>query len=135
MKILIIEDDAVVAIMQKMWIAKTCNCKAEVFSNGLDAVNYLDRQVKEGIKESYLILLDLNMPVMDGWEFLEVLEEKDYPGQISVVVVTSSKFREDYERAIKSTLVIDFLNKPIGPDSLQKFIQEGQLHLSPDKVK
>lgn len=135
MKILIIEDDAVVAIMQKMWIAKTCNCNAEIFSNGLEAVNFLNSQMLEDPEENYLIFLDLNMPVMNGWEFLEVMEQRDYPGQISVVVVTSSKFKEDYKRAIESPLVIDFLNKPIGPDSLQKFIKDGNLNFNADKVE
>lgn len=135
MKILIIEDDAVVAVMQKMWIAKTFNCNAEVFSNGLEAVNFLDNQVIENPEESYLILLDLNMPVMNGWEFLEVMDQRDYPGQLFVVVVTSSKFKEDYKRAIESPLVIDFLNKPIGPDSLQKFIKDGEIYLSANKLE
>ncbi|WP_081209331.1 response regulator [Salegentibacter sediminis] len=121
--ILIIEDDAVVAIMQKMWITKTFNRKAEVFSNGLEAVNFLDEQIIKKPSENYLILLDLNMPVMNGWEFLEVLKQRDYPFQLAVVVVTSSKFQEDYERAKKSPLVIDFLNKPIGPNSLKKFLK------------
>ena len=127
MKILIIEDDAVVAIMQKMWVSKSCNCNAEVFSNGLKAVNFLDSQVTDNPEETYLILLDLNMPVMNGWEFLEVLKEKKYPNQISVVVVTSSMFKEDFERAKESPFVIDFQNKPIGPNCLKKFVKEVKL--------
>ncbi|MBZ9728659.1 response regulator [Salegentibacter sp. JZCK2] len=135
MKILIIEDDAVVAIMQKMWIAKTFNYKAELFSNGLEAVNFLDKELIDKPDETYLILLDLNMPVMNGWEFLEALEQRDYSAKVSVIVVTSSKFREDYEKAKESPLVIDFLNKPIGPNSLKKFIKEGELQFSHKKME
>lgn len=129
MKILIVEDDAVVAIMQRLWITKTFNCEAKVVSNGLEALNYLDENTIEKPDENYLILLDLNMPVMNGWEFLSMLEQRKYPGRLSVIVVTSSKFKEDYERAKKSPLVIDFLNKPIGPNCLQKYIIDGKLQV------
>lgn len=135
MKILIIEDDGVVAVMQKMWITKTSDYAAKILSNGLEAVNYLDSIFKDTPEETYFILLDLNMPIMNGWEFLEILKQRVYASQVSVIVVSSSKFKEDYEMAKKSTLVIDFLHKPIGPNCLKKFFVKGELRLNGKKVE
>lgn len=126
MKILIIEDDAIVAVMQKMWITKACNCDAEIFPNGRDAIEFLDVDCDENPEEEYLIFLDINMPVMNGWEFLKACEERAYANRISVVVVTSSRFEEDYHRAIRSPLVVDFQNKPIDANSIPGYLQKSK---------
>jgi len=54
--------------------------------HGLEVINYLDCQLTYNPEEAYLIFLDLNMPIMNGWEFLEALEQKVYLAQVSVVV-------------------------------------------------
>ena len=58
-----------------------------------------------------LIFLDLNMPEVNGWQFLEVLTEKQ--NQTQVVIVTSSTSIHDKEKAQKYAQVIDFLEKPL----------------------
>ncbi|MEG9328446.1 response regulator [Salinimicrobium catena] len=121
MKILIIEDDAIVAVMQKMWITKVCQCEAEVFSNGQEALEFLDIDCDENPEEDYFIFLDINMPVMNGWNFLQVCEKRSYVSRISVVVVTSSRFVEDYRRAKQSPLVVDFQNKPMDASSILRY--------------
>lgn len=126
MKILIIEDDAIVAVMQKMWITKACECEAEVFPNGLEAIEYLDKEFNINPKEDFLIFLDINMPVMNGWEFLEACEQRPYAHHVSVVVVTSSRFEEDYLKAKRSSLVVDFQNKPIDADSIPGYFSKGK---------
>ena len=127
MKVLIIEDDAVVAIMQKMWITKACECEAEVFPNGLEAIEFLDQEIELNPEEDFLIFLDINMPVMNGWEFLEACESRWYAKQLSVVIVTSSRFEEDYQKAKGSPLVVDFQNKPIDADSIPVYLRKGEM--------
>lgn len=136
MKILIIEDDAIVAVMQRMWITKTCQCNAEIFVNGEEALKFLDADFQETSNEEYLIFLDINMPVMNGWEFLEVCENRIYASRLSVVIVTSSGFEEDILRARKSRLVVDYQNKPIDasriPDYLQNIDKKSDLLVFPN---
>ena len=63
-----------------------------------------------------LIFLDLNMPEVNGWQFLEVLTEKQ--NQTQVVIVTSSTSIHDKEKAQKYAQVIDFIEKPLTKNTI-----------------
>ena len=63
-----------------------------------------------------LIFLDLNMPEVNGWQFLEVLTEKQ--NQTQVVIVTSSTSKHDKEKAQKYAQVIDFIEKPLTKNTI-----------------
>ncbi len=63
-----------------------------------------------------LIFLDLNMPEINGWRFLDVLKERNDPTQ--VVIVTSSTSSLDMQKAQKYNQVIDFLIKPLSKNTI-----------------
>jgi CheY-like chemotaxis protein len=69
-----------------------------------------------------VIFLDINMPILDGFQFLEELEkyDADFVNNLKVVMLTSSINPEDEEKARKSRLVAEFLHKPLTEDSLKK---------------
>lgn len=83
-------------------------------TNGKEALEILD-SAKES-SEKVLVLLDINMPVMDGWVFLDKLQEKDYKGKIQVVIVSSSKDPADKEKSNHYPQVMGFLEKPVSPN-------------------
>ena len=64
-------------------------------------------------KKKYMILLDLNMPVMNGWEFLEELEKTEIASQAKVAIVTSSIDSADRKKAKEFEMVEYFLSKPL----------------------
>ena len=79
--LLMIEDDPITQMLNKMVMKNTEFCKSvEVVSNGGMAIEYLHNFILNGTGNSYkkpdLILLDLNMPVMDGWDFLKIYKQK-----------------------------------------------------------
>lgn len=78
-------------------------------SNGLEALNWL----KTHEKKPDLILLDLMMPVMDGWDFDFAMDEVPNAGKIPVVVVTACSRNIDSIRHSKTTL-----HKPVSLDLL-----------------
>jgi CheY-like chemotaxis protein len=83
------------------------------FANGKEALDFI--QAKEASALPDILLLDLNMPVMNGWTFLENfgLIAHRLKKEISIYLVSSSIWEEDFERAEKTGLVREFITKPI----------------------
>lgn len=119
LKILIIDDDDIVALVQGKLLQ---NCKVTneplKFKRALDAVDYLHSASKE---HHYLLLLDINMPVMNGWQFLEEIDKMEVKDNILVFMVTSSIGFNDKEKASNYPKVINFLEKPITAKNCEQF--------------
>lgn len=88
------------------------------FLKGEDALEFL-RKKESDPELPTLLLLDINMPTMSGWEFLEAYEDIKAPKDIVVVMLTTSLNPDDRERAEKIETVRAFINKPLDGDVLQ----------------
>lgn len=92
-----------------------------------EAMEELKRLAGEKLENEYpaLILLDLNMPVKTGWDFLE--EFRSLPHEITfnakIYLLSSSDYRGDHEKAKAYPEVLDFLDKPI-TDEVAKWLKE-----------
>jgi len=118
----IVDDDALYQMLTKIIIERTQIVQNfKMFSNGKEAITFLDskKDMPECLPE--VILLDLNMPVLDGWGFLkEYLELKPRMSkEIVIYVVSSSIDPEDIQRARSINEVTDFIVKPV---TQEKFI-------------
>jgi CheY-like chemotaxis protein len=71
-----------------------------------------------------MILLDINMPLMDGWEFLKAYDQiKDRLGKaIKIYVVSSSIDERDVSRARSINHVVDYVEKPVTTDRLRELL-------------
>ncbi len=89
--------------------------------NGQDALSYLKDKVAHQESLPHLILLDINMPIMDGWEFLKEFGQLTWPGleAISVVMFTSSVYHEDIDKARSFTIVRDIFSKPLDEEKIR----------------
>lgn len=113
-----IDDGEMALCLQEMiWCNFAENKQPYLFNRAQDALQFLDSRTH--VISSYMILLDINMPIMNGWEFLNSLETHPLRDSIQVVMVSSSVEKKDIERALSIEMVEDFLMKPLTQQQLQ----------------
>ena len=117
LEILLVEDnEGDVEMTQRAFRDEESTCNISVVSDGVEALNFLNRQGKfADAPHPHLILLDLNMPRMDGRRFLESVKADVYLRTIPVVMLTSSQsprdIKECYERHASCYVVKPFDGK------------------------
>lgn len=122
-RILLVDDDAAAAYVTQRLIRQT-EVEADLLTarHGREALDI----VREGCQSEQcpeLILLDIHMPVMDGFEFLEELQKAAdlSTAAIRVVLLSSSAHPLDVAKA-KEYPVIDFIQKPLTLEKLSRFL-------------
>lgn len=125
---LVDEDDIDLMISERL--VKKADFAAEFisFTSSLDSLEYLKENADNPEAIPELIFLDINMPEMDGFGFLE--EYKNYPTQVQekckVVMLSSSIHPDDVEKAQTYPQCIKYMNKPLSKgylEQLYNFIQ------------
>lgn len=124
--ILLVDDSASTNFYNKKLI-DICNGANYIHEvrNGLEAFNFI-KQTKDclqtKIPKPNIIFLDINMPVMNGFEFLEKFSElpKYFTEDILIVFLTTSNWSKDKERSVSNNLVFDFLEKPLSKETYKR---------------
>ncbi|WP_315814045.1 response regulator [Paraflavitalea speifideaquila] len=118
--VLLIDDDEPTNFLNKMIIEETGMVKeVKVAQSAREALEYLSGKqqtvVSGQLSTPELILLDINMPAMDGWEFLERYDKlsPELKASIIVVMLTTSFNPEDELKASRISYISSFRNKPL----------------------
>ena len=123
----IIDDDPIFVFGAKkiMSLIDFCNSLL-VFRNGKEALSNLKTIITNNEKLPDVILLDLNMPILDGWQFLEEFVKIRCKKEIIIYIVSSSVDPEDVYRAKSFENVSDYIVKPISIEKLKKVLADVQ---------
>lgn len=121
---LIVDDDPQNNSLSRMAIRKVLgNVPVKDFEVPETGLEYIGKDFETGSSdEKTVLLLDINMPTMTGWEFLEEFDKlnENIKMQFQIYMLSSSVDPSDIERATSNPLVTDFIEKPLNKEDLEK---------------
>ncbi len=117
--ILLVDDDEINNFISVKLIKKTI-LNSEIVSclNGRFAIDQLLSRDVADLPD--IIFLDINMPIMNGWEFLDEYERLnvDPERKIKIFIISSSVFSNDINKAKSYPSVVDFISKPLNMEKI-----------------
>ena len=129
--IMVIDDDEPTNFINEMVIEEAnCTCHLEIIDSGIKALNYLQKastceDKKNSIFLPDLIFLDINMPCMNGWEFLDEYRKLNSRCILKpiIIILTTSLCPDDKQRAEDILEVAGFENKPLTEEMVNRVIR------------
>ncbi|MFC4211064.1 response regulator [Pedobacter lithocola] len=128
MNILVIDDDEIILFIHRTLLENEgINIPVSYFSSAVEALHFLDEHSTNLGKT--LLLLDINMPEMNGWQLLAEIESRSYAHLISTVMVTSSVDVQDKKKAQLRYNVANFISKPITDTDIEQLRKSENLSI------
>lgn len=126
---MLVDDDTISTFIYRKVIEKggISETGISTFLKGDDALEFLQSHINQPEELPDLILLDINMPVMDGWGFLEHYSEKIWSQlskPIKLCMLSSSVYQQDMDRAFSYSQVNDYVPKPLTSETLNKVLKK-----------
>lgn len=123
--ILLVDDDDTTNLLNKFF-AETLDDTIEVVTtvNGKEALDFLEQNDIEAIGPCFIVL-DVLMPVMNGWEFLSEFNKRfsdEYKKQVTIVILTGLESEKVIKQARANPLVHDTVQKPLSDKKFRELI-------------
>lgn len=121
---ILIDDDPMNNLICKLTIEMTLGqTDVKAFVNPESGLEYIQSYFSDTNNDtSALVLLDINMPIMSGWEFLEMFDNLSFEvkDRVKICILSSSIDERDKERSYANKNVLDFLVKPLTDKDIQR---------------
>ncbi|MHA4894422.1 response regulator [Pedobacter sp. PWIIR3] len=122
--LLVIDDDEINIFIIKKIVAKTgYNVEMTSKNNGQLAIDYLAQVSEDKTRFPHLMLIDINMPVLNGWEFLEAYEKLSPEIKSDMYMLSSSVYENDIEKAKTYKSIKGFISKPLSIERLTELLR------------
>lgn len=126
--IFLIDDDLIqLKVAGKMIEQVAGGRKIKTFLEAESALDYIQDHTHDPTFLPDIILLDLNMPEMNGWDFLEIFEEAktSFSKEIKIYILTSSQDEADMEKSTGYASVFGYIVKPLTREKISKLFPTG----------
>ncbi len=121
----IIDDDPVFVLLFKKIMQKIGQFETVLnFENGQLGLDALIEKFDNNEPFPDIIFLDINMPVMDGWEFLKALEKYKFKDELNIYMVSSSIDPTEIKKSKKFKTVKRFISKPVSASNFLKNLKD-----------
>ena len=121
-KVMIVDDDPAILIAVRM-VLESGGFEVFAVNSGKDCIE----EMKNGFKG--VILMDIMMPFMDGWDTIEQIVKGGFI-KGSIVVILTAKNIPEIKRQDMEKYVVDYISKPFKPDELVSSVEEYFTHLT-----
>src|SRR5690554_6788644 len=122
--VLLVDDDGTSNMLNKLFLKNLIpDLAIDTVTYGYRAIDFIEANIKEIEEGSFLLILDIEMPKMDGWQFLQafdILFAQEERNNIIIVVLTASGSEEITYRALAHSQVKECLDKPLSDINFRK---------------
>lgn len=123
LNLLVVDDDDINLFIIKKIVEKTgFDIDMVSRSNGQQAIDYINEAIAQNNPLPKMILIDINMPVMNGWEFIEAYEALTIEHKVDMYILSSSVYENDIEKTKSYKAVKGFISKPLSMERLTELV-------------
>ena len=123
LNIFLVDDDHIYQFTAKKTLESMgLSGQISTFSNGEPAIEFIPAHISEPGALPDIIFLDINMPVMDGWQFIEEFQKLKPAKKIALYMVSSSVDESDMQRSKEYKVIDDYIIKPVGRSRFEQLL-------------
>ena len=124
-RFLLIDDDDIISVIHPATIQRAISdSDIEITPSGTEALALIDELIHYGESAPNYIFLDINMPEISGFEFLDLLTdvEREFLKDSKIIMLSSSVNQQDIERAKTYPMIRDFVSKPLTVEYIRDLV-------------
>ncbi|RTE52090.1 response regulator [Arenibacter aquaticus] len=126
-RVLLVDDDGTTNMLNRLFLKKLIpDLEIDTVMDGHRALDFIEANIDDIEKGSFLVILDIEMPIMNGWQFLEafnILFRQEEKEKIIIAVLTANACEEVTYKALSNPRVKECLHKPLSDINFRKIIQ------------